>query len=297
MSEGDLADAWAAEEAHLMAPPPAWDGDSCGLRGVVVSEEYAGVPGAAIDLLGARLQAVTEIDGSFSLSYVPPGSHEVRVRASGYEVGQERTDCAPGSGETKLLVVLRSVPPDWQGFRQTLTLAGRIGCAVGFGVSTPDYCAPSQSGLNPQANGTLYVRPVVGADVTAAVLEVRWQRAAVLGAEFLRLSFEKPDDSAQRTYCPGTEPVPMTPRIVRGTSVLCVRLEATDPDVPVYEVSSPVTFQFEVRPDQNTQEVLSDPAHWQDKSSKVVVDQAFDVAVTLFYNGEPVPPGFSAFAE
>lgn len=63
------------------------------------------VPGAVVDLTGLGLRARSTEDGAYGFARVPPGEHDLRVTAPGYEVGHGTlTVPDPGGGYDVVLV-------------------------------------------------------------------------------------------------------------------------------------------------------------------------------------------------
>src|SRR5687768_5975873 len=67
------------------APQVQFDETQGTVHGVVTDEELSPIANARVTLREANLIANTTIDGSFVISHVPPGSHQLFVEALGYQ--------------------------------------------------------------------------------------------------------------------------------------------------------------------------------------------------------------------
>lgn len=64
------------------------------LGGVVVDGSLRAVPGAVIDVMGLRRQAVTDAEGRFLFVDLPPGQYMLEVRATGYALARRGVQMA-----------------------------------------------------------------------------------------------------------------------------------------------------------------------------------------------------------
>ena len=84
----------------FLLPNLAFGQGSTAIRGVVVDEQRAALPGAVVmarhPASGLERQATTDIAGSFELPNLPPGTHDVSVELPGFATHQQRVDATPG---------------------------------------------------------------------------------------------------------------------------------------------------------------------------------------------------------
>ncbi|MDZ7771713.1 MAG: TonB-dependent receptor [Balneolaceae bacterium] len=83
-----------------LAPQALHAQERAALRGVITGgaegQERRALVGANVLVLGTNLGASTDVDGRFSLSSVPPGTHEVRFTYIGYRERVETVTLQPG---------------------------------------------------------------------------------------------------------------------------------------------------------------------------------------------------------
>lgn len=80
-----------------MAPPPQFGDDTGAIQGSVINEENLPVPGALIGIVELKAETVSDAQGQFTLSNIPPGTHNVLASALGYAPAARRVDVVQGA--------------------------------------------------------------------------------------------------------------------------------------------------------------------------------------------------------
>ncbi|HEX6164540.1 MAG TPA: TonB-dependent receptor [Vicinamibacterales bacterium] len=80
----------------ISAPFAAFGQITASIRGVVVDEQEASIPGAVVSIVhaasGLERQAVTDASGSFEVPNLPVGSHDVSISLQGFTTHRQRVD-------------------------------------------------------------------------------------------------------------------------------------------------------------------------------------------------------------
>lgn len=280
-----------------IAPPAGVDANTCGIEGFVGDESLVAIPDADVGIVGSEKTTKTALDGRFSFSFLTPSTYQIVVSKLGFKEDTRRVPCEAGKKVDDLVFQLKELPKVGQPYLTTVTHTGLIGCAVGFLVQTQDLCKPGTGnpGINPQANNSFIVDPASGQTITAAQFELSWQPAAQFSAPYLSMTYPPAQDKTNKAHCSPSSLQGTQPASVWGKTPICVKLEAPEFGKSAYPL--PVNgnyqpFRFDVSPGQNTQQITQ--PGWTDQSSKLVYDQKMEFWITFFYNGQPVPAGFTA---
>jgi len=89
----------------------AFDEDTGGIRGQVVSDEEIPIAGAEVGIAALNLVSSTDANGLFALSHVPPGPQVVEVSALGYNPSGRTIDVQAGAA-VDLAFELTPLPSD-----------------------------------------------------------------------------------------------------------------------------------------------------------------------------------------
>jgi carboxypeptidase family protein len=259
-----------ARTAAVVVPtsgPAEVDDATGGIEGVVTDEEQVVLAGVDVGIPPLELYAQTDAAGRFSLSHVPPGTHNLMASAIGYGSGAQQVAVEAGAVASVQLQLVRLAAP--QKIRhETLTLNGFLNCGVGaVAVRATDDCT---SDPNHKAAFEL----PVDANVTSIVGEMVWQPNAGVAAHTLEL------DLWQNPRCSPCNPQYRYAE-AKGTSPVVVRANA-----PFKGVAAEGTTKL----------------HWyvwtpwqQDEPPVVVLvfNQPYTIYSTQFF-GAPAAPDFSA---
>jgi hypothetical protein len=230
--------------------------------------------------------ASTAGDGSFAFSNVPAGERTLVAVKVGYEPAAQRVSCAPGP-PINVVLHLAPIPPPNQPYVVIYApMHGFIGCSFGFlGVSTADVC--TNLGLT-QGKSLFTISPNLD-PIHGMVTESTWAPSSTLGGHVLSLILP-----GWRALDPDVElgaGESLRHNVLKGNSPMQLTVRATAEQDPLYQFVSPgsaMPFQFRA--------AGSDPGvlnPLEDNSSKLVVNQAFQFRLALFYNGAVVPAGFT----
>ena len=102
-----------------------------GIRGVVVDAGIHPIPGATVKVLGLDLTQITDKDGNFAFSKVPPGTYFVEASHPLYSKFQQSTDVVAGVADPVPLRIqlIRLISQD--PYMITLPYDGYISCSAG----------------------------------------------------------------------------------------------------------------------------------------------------------------------
>lgn len=267
--------------------PVAADDQTCTITGIVVDESLAPIAGADVVIIQLNWATQTDQSGLFEFVEVPVGQYSVAAMHQGYEPAVKGTACeADQVHEVVLLLV--EIPPDPLPYVETYQFSGHIGCAAGVplvGVSTLDQCAQIV-GPDPPANRfrvTIHASPDA---VTGTVSELEWT-PTMSTSKCLALAYPSPHPDATASTNGYHHP---NAAFAQGESVLYLRVDSS-PGGSVYSYAQDTNVSFAVRPGHEggggDVEPL-DPCY-----STLVVDQPLEFWVSLFYNGVPVPDGYT----
>lgn len=299
----------ASEPLEVEAPDPPtakFDRQTCGIEGLVFDDSVAPVPGTLVHLVAGRNQIPdqsvwTDAEGLFAFSYLPPGVYEVTALKVGYKAAVKQVHCTEGD-TIVLRIQLDSVPDPGKAFRlQYGVQRGMIGCSVRaawYYPVGPDPCStvgPLRDLLGQGARNHIDYLPPQG-NVTGLALEMVWRRdAAVYGGHLLTTNFRRPESDQLANRTEGYFVVGGLAWLT-GKSPLELRLETqSDLGLPVYEINPDVAgmnnIKFSVSVALPTQQqFLADPLRYG--ATDLVLHLKFDLYLTLFYHGEPIPEPF-----
>lgn len=294
-------DAQTAAASAAVAPTTAEvDEETCGLEGFVMDDGLEGVPNALVVIENTPFSTLTDPEGHFAFGKLPPKTYRLSTHPQGYEAAALSVACPTGEVVDDLVLPLKGIPNFGLEYHTTYPMRGKYGCGLGFSsIGTADFCRSQKVGtystppLIPEANNTLFFWQDRFGNVTGALYELKWTKSWMFGSEWLLFNFASPNTGSPRTACPDTylyhlENVGQA----WGKSRACVRLDPAPKSGSVYGIySGPIERRVEVRPSGN----YTLTPTFTDRSSKVLIDQPFEFAVTLWYNGARVPEDWSYF--
>lgn len=168
---------------------------------------------------------------------------------------------------------------------ETVTLQGRIACAVGHVSSSSDLCRFVS--LDDEARSEFEVVPQLKrGSIWGAEYQLAWTPSVPLMGDSLSLMYALPvtEEVSRDTNGRHDEGIP----IVSGPSVLRLRIHATG-DEPLYFADEATSLFFIVRPARmTTQSLMEDPAALGG-ASVLVVDQEFTLCLLFSYRRGPPP--------
>lgn len=283
------------DTTHAIAPPGAFDESTGAIEGLVTGDDLEPIAGAVASLGAGVPDFSTALDGHFSFSFLKPGDYDVRVTAVGFNPKVQTARVSVGQ-TASLIYRLDRAPNGGNPYASVIAPLERlIGCSVGLpiasNVQTTDYC--KQYGINPNANNSALPPYDVGVPITGAVYEVAWKQTSTLGGSYLSFKFPIVTTKEYGTTLGPTTKKTGVADTVRGKSPLQVTLSANrGVSDPLYTLGKTAGFLFDIRASGSTSgEFLASPM--DDGSSKLVYDQKFTLYITLFYNGEPIPQGYT----
>ncbi len=284
----------SAEDEDLVAPTGEHDENTCALEGIVYDDEVKVVGGAQVGLRGTDELTETAADGRFSFSHLQPGLYNVEASKAGFVNALRQIECVKGETNDDISLQLVAVPDVTEAYKVLYpAMVGKIGCGVGHFSATNDLCkgTPLATGAEYRSDLPLLPDPVI---ITGAVYEMQWTQTSGSGGKYLSLQYEKPSSTAVdaiTTLAAGT-----TARdggVIVGQSPIGIKIESGPSGAPLYLKEAGSSMVFTVRPSFTTQDELTNNPTGE-TSSKLVLQQDFTVYVSLFYNGEPIPDGFTA---
>lgn len=280
-------------EEFQSAPPAGYNEDTCGIEGIVIDDEIAAISGADVGVLGPQgtvNETKTAADGTFSFSFVTAGPYQLVASKAGFNAKPPMPiACVGGESLTGQEIQLIRIPDPQASFHETIgPLSGRIACGAGVGsFATGENLDPCKAaGQESKYRFEFHVKPF---EVTGAVYESVWTRSSGSGGEFLALMYPSAREKAPVQETTTGKLAPQGGR-TQGRSPLSVTMVTQDPSQGLFTNEDKARF-VEVRPASNPQ--FPNQAE-SDETSKLVIDQKFDVYITLFYLGDPIPAGFTA---
>lgn len=105
-------------------PPEAPAVTTGSIRGFVVTEAIAGIPGANVTMAGSNMTAVTDLDGAFVFGNLTPGLYSLDAEASTYLPKQATVEVQAGNTTDARIVLV--VNASALAFHQTFTFQGFV---------------------------------------------------------------------------------------------------------------------------------------------------------------------------
>lgn len=272
-------------------PTLTFGSETCAIDGFVLDDEYLALGNATVRITGPGepREATSRGNGYFAFSDLEPGLYDASAALEGYEGDFETVACTEGTAK-EITLLLVELPPANQPFHLTYTKGGTIGCAVGLvaGFQTTDLCHTAT--ISPDTSSTVSI-PINTEPITGAVFELVWNPSTGgFGAPCLTLQYPKPTE-AEAAY--GTDDdLNADGGSVSGLTPVNVTITSTTGE-KLYVVSPGGEHFFTVRPGAPSMaDFTADPAGAC--MGKLVMQQTFTIYATYFYNGDPIPVGFTA---
>lgn len=179
-----------------------------------------------------------------------------------------------------------SQPTPGPGFLEVHHFEGFFGCGAGtVGLTTTDVCG--RWGVT-HDEIHVFETPLASAEVTGAVYELVWTTSLTLKPTKLAFVYSIPETdevsySTQNTHYPISG-------VLIGYSPDQIVISSTGSQ-PLYgEERESILVQVRA-PTETVERVFDDP---EASNFHVVLMQPYDVFVSLFYKGKPIPDGYSA---
>jgi hypothetical protein len=128
-----------ANPVPTRAPDGQFNDDTGAIVGQVVDPEFLPVADAELLVLGTDLRTRTALDGSFSISFVPPGNHKLVAAKLGYHSGQAQVKVEAGQ-KTDLVEVVLTPLPVLQPRMVLDQFTGLITCSIGVPSLLSEEC-------------------------------------------------------------------------------------------------------------------------------------------------------------
>ncbi len=278
----------AGDEEEFEVPTGEYNDDDCALEGIVVDDEVNLVIGAQVGIRETEHMTQTAADGRFAFSHVAPGHYTLEASKGGFNNGFIDTDCVKGELNSENTIQLLPTEAPVVAYYDPLgPFDGKIHCALGLTSSGSDLCnqyLPSEN-----YRYILTVTPDVQ-PITGVVIELDWDPTGAQGGEFLKVMYE--------SLSPGVEVDARTNALhepallqVSGTPGFQLVMETKNTAQHIWLVEEGGSQQFKVYPASNT---TPEEFANNDHSSKLLLEQGFQLYVTYFYNGAEIPQDYSA---
>ena len=174
----------ATGQAESSAVPESADAPVGEIGGTVVDDSMIPIANATVDLDGETYVTITKEDGTFALTYVPTGTHELRVRKDGHLDHTSRVVVVEAERiEVKVTLVQTASAEE---FVETKTQSGMVVC----GASLRNPVTPITNtilicnGLGVDKMKILWTVPTYE-NITGLWIETTWKSTQALGDQLV----------------------------------------------------------------------------------------------------------------
>ena len=256
--------------------PIAVGASESAVDGIVLSDSFQPLEGARLELRGEGTEGgartgTSDRLGRFAFLGLAPGAYTLVATREDHAAAFTRVEAAAGRAASVRLI-LSPLATETPYFTPPLLLKGYIGCGVGFSPVNPASCT---NNLGEDANHRVRFVVPVAANLTGVQFEMTWTSRGDLSGRNLQARLLEPAAAAFTA---------------QGRSPLVVALEAENGTFTPQAQN--LTFTVRVAPGTHPLQ----GGDWSDAGG-VVVGQPFDVYLTLFYRGHPIPEGYIARPE
>ncbi len=259
-----------------VAPPATFTDDTAGVQGTVLDDGLHPIGGAEVSLAQVSHTVLSDRDGTFSFSNVPPGTVTVTVTKPSYEPAV-KTVSAPAGEITQLQFVLQSVAGE-EPWHETVEVAGYV-CFQVWALTMLSF-----SFLCP-GEGRVFIPFDAHGNLSTIIAEMVWQKTSGVTSDEFQLAIWQGGSRSgvlDCEFCYGSKigPSPLELRIDEGEGEAFVGVNGDG-------ASAPVTLDNYVstRASNNTPGGIN-----------VAFQQRVTIYDSMFYF-EAAPSGFSALPD
>lgn len=285
--------------------PADFDEKTCGITGRILDEERLPVAGAQVGIIALNISRRSALDGRYALDLVAAGNRTVAVQAVNFMPVSKTVACVAGQEIKDVDFRLTPVPTPAAPFEHLPSpQKGSIGCSARvFWVSGGVDTCKQPLNVTPAARATVPFTNLPYGNVTAYVMEIRWEYGTPVRTDALRFSSLRPGKNCE----PGNLTVSAVGKaelgqeniVVKGASPLRLQVSTNSTDCPLFAIRQPQerTHTVTAGPDgpAGLGGFTAQPTAHKPVEAAVYVD--FEVFYTLFYHGQPVPPDFTAIKD
>jgi hypothetical protein len=295
---GSTAQAPAASQpSSVVEATGAPIGEGGTITGTVVDDALSPIAGAQVAILELALAATTDVGGAFQFRNVPAGSYNLVAAALGYESFAKRVEVV-ALGEVVLTVTLIQIEV-FEPFIEVIgPIPGYFECRVArpgvpgvLGGSTGSCHSAISANDKSSQNFTMYPH------TEGFVGEMRWNQGSFATSQRLRMSFSYEGRPGTHWWCTSTSttPIKWEYAINADGEGSCL----TPPYCGIASTQMPASTDYPVPKVGDTLLTYTNtPFTCQETDNfnafELAFQQRFEMIITMF-QGQPIPPGYSAF--